>query len=75
MKYLAELYTPSTKIYYGFPNVEYPFHDKTVTVGRCGRICYGNKNINLSAVFAGQKVGVRETDDKIWLVSFMQFDL
>jgi putative transposase len=31
--------------------------------------------INLSTVFAGQNVGVKEVSDKIWLVSFMQYDL
>jgi len=29
----------------------------------------------LSTVFAGQNVGVQQVDDKIWLVSFMQYDL
>ena len=27
------------------------------------------------SVFAGQTVGVREVDDKIWLVSFLEYDL
>ena len=31
--------------------------------------------INLSQVFAGQKVGIKEVIDQIWLVSFMQYDL
>ena len=33
------------------------------------------RKINLSIVFGGQVVGVREVADKIWLVSFMDFDL
>ena len=33
------------------------------------------RKINFSRVFAGQDVGVRQVDDKIWLVSFMQYDL
>jgi hypothetical protein len=41
----------------------------------CGRICMGRRKINLSIVFAGQNVGVREVADKIWLVSFMGYDL
>jgi putative transposase len=28
----------------------------------------------LSTVFAGQKVGIREVADKIWLVSFIEYD-
>jgi hypothetical protein len=30
---------------------------------------------NLSGVFAGQNIGIKETSEKIWLVTFMQFDL
>ena len=26
-------------------------------------------------VFAGQNVGIKEIDDKIWLVSFMHYDI
>ena len=33
------------------------------------------KKINLSYVLAGQRVGVKEVDDGIWLVSFMEYDL
>lgn len=75
MKYPAELYTPSTKQYFGLPELEYPFHEKVVTVTTCGRICLGRKKINLSSVLAGQKVGISQKDDKIWLVSFMKYDL
>ena len=31
--------------------------------------------ITLSTVFAGQKVGVKQVGDKIWLLSFMDYDL
>jgi len=31
--------------------------------------------VALSTVFAGQKVGVKQVGDKIWLVSFMDYDL
>lgn len=49
-------------------------------VTRCGRICIGHRKVNLSTVFAGQVVGIREVDDKIWLAgrpypSFMDHDL
>ena len=29
----------------------------------------------LAAGFAGQKVGIKQVSDKIWLVTFMQYDL
>ena len=75
MKYPAELYLPSPRPYHGLDELHYPFHDRTITVTHCGRICFGRRKINLSTVFAGQNVGVKEVSDKIWLVSFMDYDL
>src|SRR5580658_6916496 len=75
MKYPAEIYEPSSRPYQGLSDLEYPFHDRTITVTTCGRICLGRRKINLSVVFAGQNVGVKEVSDKIWLVSFMKYDL
>ena len=75
MKYPSELYQPSPRPYRGLGELEYPLHDRTITVTRCGRICFGRRKINLSQVFAGQNVGVKEIAEKIWLVSFMQYDL
>lgn len=73
--YPGSLYTPSTREYAPPPEPEYPFHDRTVRVTRCGRICIGTRKINLSQVFAGELVGIREVDERIWLVSFLNFDL
>lgn len=75
MKYPAELYAPSARIYSGLPQLDYPFADKIVTVTHCGRICMGKKKINLSQVFAGQLLGVTQTEENIWLVTFMHYDL
>src|ERR1700730_8112345 len=41
----------------------------------CGRICLHRKKINLSTVFAGQAVGLKEVEEGTWLVSFMDYDL
>ena len=71
----GDLYRPSVRPYQGLPDVEYPFHDKTITVTACGRICIDRKKIHLSTVFAGQNVGVRQVEDRVWLVSFMDYDL
>ena len=71
----AQLYQPSRRPYSGLSDLEYPFHDRTVTVTTCGRICVGRRKINLSIVFAGQNVGIKEVAEKIWLVSFMHYDL
>src|ERR1700677_2066853 len=75
MKYPGELYAPSARPYAGIGELEYPFHDRTLTVTTCGRICMGRRKINLSIVFAGQNVGVKQVSDKVWLVSFMKYDL
>ena len=44
-------------------------------VTTCGRICYEKRKVNLSTVFAGQKVGVAQVSEHIWLVTFMDYDL
>ena len=56
-------------------DLTYPVHDKTITVTNCGRICFNARKVNLSQVFAGQNVGVTQVGDRVWLVSFMQYDL
>ncbi|MGV1861323.1 IS481 family transposase, partial [Rhizobium rhizogenes] len=71
----AECYDASPRVYRGLPDLDYPFHDQTVTVTTCGRICYKRKKINLSLVFAGQAVGIKQVEDHIWLTSFMDYDL
>jgi transposase InsO family protein len=75
MKCPAEVYTASTKPYRGIAEPQDPFHDKTVVVTHCGRLCLYRKKINLSTCLAGQAVGIKEVDDGIWLVSFMEYDL
>ena len=75
MKCPAELYTASPRNYDGLPELSYPFHDRDVIVTACGRLCLYRKRINISHVFAGQKLGIKEVDDDIWLVSFMHYDL
>jgi transposase InsO family protein len=75
MKCPAEVYRPSTRPYQGLPDLTYPFHDNTVYVTLCGRICLHRKKINLSTVFAGQAVGLKEVEEGTWLVSFMDYDL
>jgi len=71
----SQVYTASARPYDGIPDPHYPFHDKTVVVTNCGRLCLHNKKINLSSSLAGQAVGVKEVEDGIWLVSFMNYDL
>jgi transposase InsO family protein len=75
MKCPAEVYSASTRPYNGLPDVRYPFHDRDVLVTACGRICLHRKKINISTVLAGQRLGIKEVDEGIWIVSFMCYDL
>jgi len=75
MKTPEQIYSPSRRPYVGLPDVSYPLHDREVVVTACGRICMYRKRINLSYVLAGQRVGIKEVDDGIWIVSFMHYDL
>jgi hypothetical protein len=71
----AERYTASPHPYQGLPELTYPFHDRDVHVTACGRICLHRKKINISTVLAGQRLGIKEVDEGIWLVSFMHYNL
>jgi transposase InsO family protein len=75
MKTPAEVYRPSPRPYQGLPDLDYPFHDRDAMVTACGRICMHRKKINVSTVLAGQKLGIKEVEDGIWLISFMHYDL
>ena len=75
MKTPAERYSASQRLYTGLPELRYPLHDREVLVTASGRICMHRKRISLSHVLAGQRIGVKEVDEGIWIVSFMQCDL
>jgi len=75
MQMPAEIYTPSVREYRGIQELEYPFHDRSVLVTTCGRICLHSKKIYISGVLAGQNLGIKEVEDNTWLVSFMDYDL
>jgi transposase InsO family protein len=75
MKVPADLFVASSRPYRGLPEIDYPFHDREALVTNCGRLCIYRKKINISTVLAGQKLGIKEVDDGIWLVSFMHYDL
>jgi hypothetical protein len=62
-------HTPAIRRYGGLPELAYSFHDRVIHVTNCGRICLHRKKINLSTVFAGQALGIKEVEEGIWLVS------
>ena len=67
----AALYSASPRPYLGLPELTYPLHDRDVVVTACRH----RKRINVSTVLAGQRLGIKEVDDGIWIVSFMPYDL
>jgi transposase InsO family protein len=75
MRTPAQVYPASLRAYGGLPELSYPLHDRDILVTACGRICMHRKKINISSVLAGQKLGIKEVDEGIWLVSFMHYDL
>jgi transposase InsO family protein len=75
MRCPSEAYSASSRSYDGLPELTYPLHDRDVLITACGRICLHRKKINISTALAGQRVGIKEVDDGIWIVSFMRYDL
>ena len=75
MKCPAQLYVASPHPYDGLPELTYPFHDRDILVTACGRLCLHRKKIHISTVLAGQRLGIKEVDQGIWLASFMHYDL
>ena len=75
MKVPADLYTRSPRVYRGLEELTYPFADATVMVTNCGRICWKARKVNFSHVFAGQKIGITQVGERVWLVTFMHYDL
>ena len=75
MKRPAELYEPSTRAYDGLPELSYPLHDREVLVTACGRSRIHRKRINVSTVLTGQRLGIKEVDEGIWIVSLMRYNL
>jgi hypothetical protein len=72
MRVPGELYTPSTRPYRALPDLTYAFHDWTAVITHRD-LCFGRRKVNVSQVFAGQQVGVRQVTDRIWLVEFPGF--
>lgn len=75
MKTPAEVYLPSRQIYAGLPELTYPFHDRDIDVTGNGVICLLGRQVVISSVLTGQRLGLREVENDVWLVSFMHYDL
>ena len=75
MKTPADVYAASPRPFPGLPELAYPFHDRDVIVARNGAICLHGRPVIISSVLEGQRLGLREVDTDVWLVSFMHYDL
>lgn len=78
MRYPGQIYKTSSKQYpEKLPDLEYPFHDKINTVSCVGQVNVNGKGCfaSIGTPFAGQRVGLREMEEKLWLISFMDYDL
>jgi hypothetical protein len=75
MKTPAAVYTPSPRPFAGLPELAYPFHDLDIVAAENGAIALHGHAVFISSVFGGQKLGLREVDNDVWLVSFMHYDL
>jgi putative transposase len=54
MKVPADLDARSPRVYRGLNDLTYPFHDHTILVTPCGRICLQSQKVNLSHVLPGR---------------------
>jgi hypothetical protein len=70
----SRIYSASSRPYSGLPDLTYPLHDRDALVTACGRICMHRKRLNISTVLAGQRLGIKEVDDGIWIVSFIDLE-
>ena len=75
MKTPAELYAASPRPFAGLPELEYPLHDRDIVATTSGAIGLHGRLVVISSVFAGQRLGLREVETDVWLVSFMHYDL
>jgi putative transposase len=76
MKRPAEIYVASPRRYpTRLPDPDYPDHDDVIPVRRDGCITFFGRRLYLAVALAGQLVGIREGDDRRWLVTFMDLEL
>jgi transposase InsO family protein len=57
--------------------LEYPAHDRTLRVSRCGALTLEKRRrVYLATVFAGQNLGLKRLEEEgLWRVTFMNYNL
>jgi hypothetical protein len=67
----AEVYFSSSRPYVGLARPRIPAARPRIPRHRLRTHLHAQQRINISTVLAGQKLGIKEVDDGIWLISFM----
>jgi putative transposase len=77
MAFPAARYKKSARKYpSSLPDPDYPLHEITCYVNRSGKVYVpGNGDFNLSTILSGELVGLRQEEEKLWRVTFVNFDL
>ena len=78
MKCPGDVYAPSSRPYPSvIPEPAYPLHDDVRRVSSGGHVRFGRRGTAcfLSNALAGLLVGLREEDQDVWLVTFVDLDL
>ena len=75
MKCPADVHQLSPRPYRGLPDLTYPGFDKTLLISNCGRVMLKKLKIHVSLAFANQPVGVKQVDQGIWQVDFMDYTI
>ena len=75
MKCPGDIYSKSEKEYKGIEELSYPGCDKSLMITNCGRVCLDKQKIHISKALANQPVGLKEVDEGIWQVDFMDYTL
>jgi hypothetical protein len=58
----------------GLPEPACPFRHREILAAACGRLCLHRREIGISTLLAGRKVGIGKVDGGTPLVSFMHHD-
>ena len=75
MKRPADVHKKSSRPYLGLPELFYPGYDKSLLISNCGKVCIGKRKVHISKAFSNQLVGLKEVDDEIWQIDFMNYAL
>ena len=75
MKTPAAVYAASPRPFAGLPELAYPFHDRDSSSPATAPSASTAARSSSPPSFDGQRLGLREVDIDVWLVSFMHYDL